>query len=91
VSASVDGEGRVTFSVADSGIGIAHEFHQSIFEDFTQVQSPLQKRLRGTGLGLSLSKKLAELLGGSVRLESEPGKGSVFSVTIPVQLEAAPE
>jgi signal transduction histidine kinase len=91
VSASFDGEGRVTFSVADSGIGIAQEFHQTIFEDFTQVQSPLQKRLRGTGLGLSLSKKLAELLGGSVRLESEPGKGSVFSVTIPVQLEAAPE
>jgi signal transduction histidine kinase len=91
VSAHFDGDGRVTFSVADSGIGIAQEFHQSIFEDFTQVQSPLQRRLRGTGLGLSLSKKLAQLLGGSVRLESEPGKGSVFSVTIPVQLEAAPE
>ena len=49
------------------------------------MQSPLQKRLRGTGLGLSLSKKLAVLLGGSVSLDSEPGKGSVLSVTIPVQ------
>jgi signal transduction histidine kinase len=89
VMARFDGDGRVTFSVADSGIGIAPEFHQSIFEDFSQVNSPLQKRLRGTGLGLSLSKKLAQLLGGSVELQSAAGKGSVFSVTIPVQLEGA--
>lgn len=80
---------RVTFSVTDTGIGIAPEFHATIFQDFSQVQSQLQKRLRGTGLGLSLSKKLAELLGGSVQLESEPGRGSVFSVTIPVRLEGA--
>ena len=86
VSARFEGDSRVTFSVSDTGIGIAPEYHRSIFEDFSQVNSPLQKRLRGTGLGLSLSKKLAELLGGSVGLESEPGKGSVFSVTIPVQL-----
>jgi signal transduction histidine kinase len=90
VSAQLAEPGRVTFSVADTGIGIAADFHESIFEDFSQVQSPLQKRLRGTGLGLSLSKKLAELLGGSVRLQSAPGKGSVFSVTIPVQWEGAP-
>lgn len=89
VGARLEGDGMVTFSVADSGIGIAPEFHSSIFEDFSQVNSPLQKRLRGTGLGLSLSKKLAQLLGGSVGLQSEPGKGSVFTVTIPVQLEGA--
>ncbi|HEY0439297.1 MAG TPA: ATP-binding protein, partial [Xanthobacteraceae bacterium] len=89
VSARLEGEGRVTFSVSDSGIGIAPEFHKSIFEDFSQVQSPLQKRLRGTGLGLSLSKKLAALLGGTVFLESEAGKGSTFSVTIPTQMEGA--
>jgi signal transduction histidine kinase len=90
VSARLEDDQRVTFSVTDTGIGIAPEFHQSIFEDFSQVHSPLQKRLRGTGLGLSLSRKLAELLGGDVRLESEPGKGSVFSVTIPVRLNGAP-
>jgi signal transduction histidine kinase len=89
VLARFEGDGMVTFSVQDSGIGIAPEFHDSIFQDFSQVKSPLQRRLRGTGLGLSLSKKLAELLGGTVRLDSEPGKGSTFSVTIPVQLEGA--
>jgi signal transduction histidine kinase len=89
VLATFEGDGMVTFAVQDSGIGIAPEFHDTIFQDFSQVKSPLQKRLRGTGLGLSLSKKLAELLGGTVRLDSEPGRGSTFSVTIPVQLEGA--
>lgn len=89
VSARMEGEGRVTFSVADTGVGIAPEHLRTLFEDFAQVRSPLQQRLRGTGLGLSLSKKLAELLGGSVDVQSEPGHGSVFTVTIPVQLEGA--
>lgn len=89
VSARFEGDGMVTFSVTDTGIGISPEFHESIFQDFSQVQSPLQKRLRGTGLGLSLSKRLAELLGGRVRLDSATGRGSVFSVTIPVQLQGA--
>jgi signal transduction histidine kinase len=89
VAARFEGNGLVTFSVTDTGIGIAAEFHESIFQDFSQVQSPLQKRLRGTGLGLSLSKRLAELLGGTVRLDSATGRGSVFSVTIPVQLQGA--
>ncbi len=92
VSARKEAEGLVTFSVRDTGIGIAPEFQQSVFQDYSQVDSPLQKRLRGTGLGLSLSKRLAELLGGGVAMESEPGVGSVFSLTIPVQLggDAAP-
>ncbi|MET0310775.1 MAG: ATP-binding protein [Burkholderiaceae bacterium] len=85
---ATEGE-TVTFSVSDTGIGIAAEHHHAIFKDFSQVDSPVQKRLRGTGLGLSLSKRLAELLGGSVTMESEPGKGSVFYVTIPVRLEGA--
>ncbi|OWQ92216.1 histidine kinase [Roseateles aquatilis] len=77
---------EVTFSVSDTGIGIAPEFHDAIFQDFTQIGSPIQKRLRGTGLGLSLSKRLAELLGGRVALRSEPAVGSVFSVTLPLRL-----
>ncbi|WAC72141.1 ATP-binding protein [Roseateles sp. SL47] len=85
VSAVQQGDSMV-FSVTDTGIGIAPEFHQAIFQDFIQLDSPIQKRLRGTGLGLSLSKRLAELLGGQVALQSEAGKGSVFSVTLPLRL-----
>jgi len=86
VTANAQAGGLVCFKVSDTGIGIAPEFHQTVFQDFSQVQSPMQKRLRGTGLGLSLSKQLAVLLGGTVGLASEPGKGSVFSVAIPAQL-----
>ncbi|AEG93320.1 sensor histidine kinase [Ramlibacter tataouinensis] len=89
VGASCQAE-RVTFSVADTGIGIPPEFHQTIFEDFSQVESPVQKRLRGTGLGLALSKRLAGLLRGEVAVRSEPGKGSVFSLTIPLHLDRVP-
>jgi signal transduction histidine kinase len=88
VSVRLVGE-MATFSVADTGIGIAPEFHDAIFDDYSQVQSPLQKRLRGTGLGLALSKRLAVMLGGSVGVQSALGKGSVFSLTIPVQLKVA--
>lgn len=76
---------RVIFSVSDTGIGIAKEHHHVIFEDFMQVDSPLQRKWRGSGLGLSLSKKVAVLLGGSVSMTSEPNVGSTFSVTIPLQ------
>lgn len=86
VRADATQDGQVVFSVTDTGIGIAPEFHDSIFQDFSQVQSPLQRRLKGTGLGLSLSKRLAELLGGTVSLSSQLGHGSTFAVTIPVQL-----
>ena len=86
VSAQQNGETSVTFAVSDTGIGIAKEYHHAIFHDFAQIDSPIQKRLRGTGLGLSLSKRLAELLGGTVALQSELGTGSTFSVTLPLRL-----
>jgi signal transduction histidine kinase len=76
----------VTFAVADTGIGIGADYLATIFEDFVQVDAPIQKRLRGTGLGLSLSRKLAIVLGGRVDVHSELGKGSTFSVTIPIEL-----
>jgi signal transduction histidine kinase len=88
VSVRREGADEVVFRVADTGIGIAPEFHDSLFEDYSQIQSPVQKKLRGTGLGLSLSRKLAHLLGGRVGLESEPGKGSTFWLAIPVRLPA---
>jgi signal transduction histidine kinase len=88
VSAERVGNSEMRFSVTDTGIGIAPEFHHAIFQDFTQIDSPIQKRLRGTGLGLSLSKRLAEALGGHVGVHSEPNKGSTFFVTIPMHMTA---
>ncbi|MGE8493876.1 MULTISPECIES: sensor histidine kinase [Comamonas] len=90
VSARRISDTAVQFAVADTGIGIAPEFHHAIFQDYSQIDSPVQKRLRGTGLGLSLSKRLAEILGGDVAMESEPQKGSTFFVTIPISVVAAP-
>ncbi|VFR57034.1 Putative SigmaB asociated two-component system sensor protein [plant metagenome] len=83
-------DGFVRFSVSDTGIGIAAEHHAAVFDDYSQVDSPVQKRLRGTGLGLSLSKQLAELLGGHVTVESELGKGSVFSLMLPARWDPPP-
>ena len=81
-----DGPGLAVFAVKDTGIGIAAEHQYALFQDFVQIDTPIQKRLRGTGLGLSLSKRLAELLHGSVAVESELGAGSTFFLKIPVQL-----
>jgi signal transduction histidine kinase len=86
VSARLEGVDKVRFAVSDTGIGIAAELHGALFEDFSQVDSPLQKRLRGTGLGLSLCKRFAALLGGEVGLESTPGVGSTFFVIIPLAI-----
>ena len=83
VSARLESTREVRFAVSDTGIGIPADMHDKLFEDFSQVDSPLQKRLRGTGLGLSLCKRFAELLGGHVGVESEPGVGSTFYVIIP--------
>jgi signal transduction histidine kinase len=91
---TAEGEVRVTartmpgdmveFAVKDTGIGIAKEHLPALFSDFVQLDTRIQKRLRGTGLGLSLARKFAELLGGKVAVESEVGVGSRFSVLIPI-------
>ena len=73
----------VLFAVRDTGIGIAEEDKPRIFDEWVQIDNPLQKRQKGTGLGLPLSKKLAELLGGSLWMESELGVGSTFYFSIP--------
>src|SRR3984885_11455290 len=86
VSASLAGN-EVVFSVADTGIGIAPEDQPRIFQDFAQVDHPIQNRVKGTGLGLPLSQKLATLLGGEVRVQSQLGMGSTFSVQLPLRYE----
>ncbi len=89
--ARVGGEGNVgvlEFSVADTGIGIAEEKQAEIFEPFSQGDSSTTRRYGGTGLGLSISRKLVELLGGAMGVDSEPGKGSRFHFTVPVEVVA---
>jgi signal transduction histidine kinase len=76
-------EGELTFSVSDTGVGISPADQAWIFEDFTRVEGAVQRRVRGTGLGLALSRKLAEMLGGRVGVESTPGVGSTFHLTLP--------
>ncbi|MBX3215385.1 MAG: response regulator [Labilithrix sp.] len=77
-------DGRVRFEVSDTGIGIASADHDRVFEEFTQIDSPVQSRVQGSGLGLHLSRKFAELLGGSLTLRSELGEGSTFVLEVPV-------
>ena len=91
VSAVAKAGDSVTFSVTDTGIGIGPEDQDLIFQEFTQLDNPRQKYVKGTGLGLPLVKKLAELLGGRVTLESEVGVGSKFSVTLPRDCQGIPE
>ncbi|MCK9632133.1 MAG: ATP-binding protein [Methanoregula sp.] len=73
----------VRISVADSGIGIKKEDLEKLFRPFTQVETGLTRKYEGTGLGLSISKRLVSLMGGTVDVESEPGRGSMFSFTVP--------
>jgi signal transduction histidine kinase/CheY-like chemotaxis protein len=83
VSARLTGEDEITLAVSDTGIGIARENLDLIFQDFVQIDSPMQRRVKGTGLGLPLSKKLATFLGGSVEVQTEPGRGSTFALRVP--------
>jgi signal transduction histidine kinase len=90
VRADVQAGGLLCFSVTDTGIGIAAQDQDRIFEEFVQVQNPLQRKSKGTGLGLPLSRKLARLLGGELTVVSEINKGSTFSVVIPMKYASNP-
>ncbi|HFF3759400.1 response regulator [Stenotrophomonas forensis] len=79
------GGGRIRFEVADTGIGIAREQLQVIFEAFRQADGSTRRRYGGTGLGLSISRDLAERMGGSIHVDSEPGRGSCFILELPLQ------
>jgi signal transduction histidine kinase/CheY-like chemotaxis protein len=78
-----DGQPRLEVAVEDTGIGIAHADQARLFQPFVQVDGSLGKHFQGSGLGLAMVKRLAELLGGSVELTSTPGKGSTFVVLLP--------
>jgi signal transduction histidine kinase/CheY-like chemotaxis protein len=76
-------DNNLVFFVTDTGVGISADKQEKIFERFAQVENRLSGNVSGLGLGLSIAKENAELLGGSIRLESEEGKGSAFFVSIP--------
>jgi CheY-like chemotaxis protein len=84
ICAELRGSGSVLFEVTDTGIGIPAEHLETVFQEFSQIENPLQERYRGTGLGLPLCRKMALLLGGKVWVKSELGRGSSFFVELPV-------
>jgi signal transduction histidine kinase len=77
-------DGAVEIAVSDTGIGIAREDQATIFEEFRQVGTDETRKQEGTGLGLTLAKKFIELHGGRIRVDSELGRGSTFSFTLPL-------
>ncbi len=84
------GGGYIVLTVSDTGVGIAPEEQETIFEKFRQAGNPLTRQHAGTGLGLSIVRELSKLLGGEVSLQSELGRGSTFTVRLPLQLSEEP-
>ena len=83
-------DGSVEISVSDTGVGIAPEDQETIFEEFRQVGTDYAHKREGTGLGLSLTKKFVEMHGGKIWVESELGKGSTFTFTLPFNPSPVP-
>jgi signal transduction histidine kinase/DNA-binding response OmpR family regulator len=87
LSSKTEKTADLKISVRDTGIGISKERQKMIFEEFTQAEDSIEKKYGGFGLGLAISKKMTDLLNGKLEVESEPGKGSVFTITIPVKID----
>ncbi|OGP52712.1 MAG: hypothetical protein A2Y65_07320 [Deltaproteobacteria bacterium RBG_13_52_11] len=86
-----NGNVELLFSITDSGIGIAPEQIDTVFDAFTQADSSITRKYGGTGLGLSISKQLVELMGGHMQVESKPGQGSTFSFTVQFAIQTEPK
>jgi signal transduction histidine kinase len=86
ISVKHDGN-QVKLSVSDKGVGIPAKSHKAIFDRFFRLEDTLTARTKGHGLGLSIVKNMVDLNGGTVEVKSEPGKGSVFTVSFPVMLK----
>jgi len=80
----VDGRDWIELAVVDTGIGMTAEQQAKLFEAFSQAEAATAQRFGGTGLGLAITRKLARMMGGDVTVASEPGKGSVFTLRLPV-------
>jgi signal transduction histidine kinase len=83
--------GQFVLTVRDTGPGIAPEDHGKIFEEFQQVDSSNTRKKGGTGLGLAISKRMVEMQGGSISVESELGRGATFRVSLPIRVEEIAE
>lgn len=84
----VGGEERVVFQVSDTGIGIAPELQETIFQPFQQVDGSFTRQHSGLGLGLAINRHYCEMMGGKMTVQSEPGRGSIFTVSLPAEVTA---
>jgi signal transduction histidine kinase/ActR/RegA family two-component response regulator len=84
-------DGTTRFAVTDTGVGFSADFQAKLFSRFEQADGSITRRFGGSGLGLAISSSLAEMMGGAIEARSEPGRGSVFTVTLPLEAVAAPE
>jgi signal transduction histidine kinase len=83
VTTAVQRQGvSIKITIRDTGVGIAGPDQARVFDDFTRIESGYARTQQGTGLGLSLARRLVRLMGGDIRLDSEPGRGSTFTVTV---------
>lgn len=89
--ALVEGRARYTFRVADTGIGMQPEFMAHIFESFTREQDGRVNKIEGSGLGMAISKMIVDMMGGDIQVQSQPGKGTVFTVELELALAEDPD
>jgi signal transduction histidine kinase/DNA-binding response OmpR family regulator len=82
-----DDQGSISFSVRDTGIGIPADKHEEIFQAFQQVDGSISRRYSGSGLGLSITRELVKMLGGTITMSSQPEEGSEFTITIPLKID----